>query len=192
MKCYLTRSSCGASDAGFYDDGDSCPLQAYRNSNRATPEGRIFDSTCRYYGIQRAKELITTIEEGETMAKKDFSQVNTGRVYGAIAEATAEPEPAAEINPAAAQETAQERKPRRTYTEQEAAEIMQTLQTSGRKGIKLPRINLAFTPELHEYIITMSRVRGENLTQFVNYVLRQHMEEHRDIYEKAIEFRNSL
>jgi len=128
------------------------------------------------------------------MAKKDFSQVNTGRVYGTIAEATAEPEQeAAEVmQEAAAQEAAQERKPRRTYTEQEAAEIMQTLQTSGRKGIKLPRINLAFTPELHEYIITMSRVRGENLTQFVNYVLRQHMEEHRDIYEKAIEFRNSL
>lgn len=128
------------------------------------------------------------------MAKKDFSQVNTGRVYGTIAEATAEPEQEAVevMQEAAAQEAAQERKPRRTYTEQEAAEIMQTLQTSGRKGIKLPRINLAFTPELHEYIITMSRVRGENLTQFVNYVLRQHMEEHRDIYEKAIEFRNSL
>ena len=128
------------------------------------------------------------------MAKTDFSQVNTGRVYGTIAEATAEPEQEAVevMQEAAAQEAAQERKPRRTYTEQEAAEIMQTLQTSGRKGIKLPRINLAFTPELHEYIITMSRVRGENLTQFVNYVLRQHMEEHRDIYEKAIEFRNSL
>ena len=122
------------------------------------------------------------------MAKKDFSQVSTGRVYGAIAEATAEPEQGA----AAAQETAQERKPRRTYTEQEAAEIMQTLQTSGRKGVKLPRINLAFTPELHDYILTMSRARGENLTQFVNHVLKQHMEEHRDIYEKAIEFRNSL
>lgn len=128
------------------------------------------------------------------MAKKDFSKINTGRVYGAIAEATAEPEQeAAEVmQEAAAQEEAAERKARRTYTEQEAAEIMQTLQTSGRKGIKLPRINLAFTPELHDYIVTMSRARGENLTQFVNHVLKQHMDEHRDIYEKAIEFRKSL
>ena len=128
------------------------------------------------------------------MAKKDFSSVNTGRVYGAIAEATAEPEQeAAEVlQEAAAQEKPAKRKTRKTYTEQEAAEIMQTLKTTGRKGIKLPRINLAFTPELHAYITTMSRVRGENLTEFVNYVLRQHMEEHRDIYEKAIEFKNSL
>lgn len=122
------------------------------------------------------------------MAKKDFSQVNTGRVYGAIAEATAEPEQGA----AAAQETAQERKPRRTYTEQEAAEIMQTMQTAGRKGIKLARINLAFRPDVYDYVLTMSRVRGETMTQFIDKVLREHMEQHTDIYNKAIEFRNSL
>lgn len=116
------------------------------------------------------------------MAKKDFTSINTDRVLGTIAEATAEP----------AQEETKERKPRKTYNAQEAEEIMNTLQTTGRKGLKLPRINLAFTPEIHEYIVTMSRVRGENLTQFVNKVLAEHMEEHRDIYERAIEFRNSL
>jgi len=122
------------------------------------------------------------------MAKKDFSQVNTNPVYNTIAAATADPEQeAAEII-----EETPERKPRRTYTEQEAAEIMQTLHTTGRKGLKLPRINLAFTPELHEYVTTMSRARGETLTDFVNKVIREHMEAHRDIYEKAIEFRNSL
>ena len=128
------------------------------------------------------------------MAKKDFSQINTNRVYGTIAEATAEPEQEAVevLQDAAAQEITQTRKERRTYSEQEAAEILQTLRTSGRKGVKLPRINLAFAPEVHEYITVMSRVRGENLTQFVNMVLKQHMEEHRDIYEKAIEFKNSL
>lgn len=128
------------------------------------------------------------------MAKKDFSQINTNRVYGTIAEATAEPEQEATgvMPEAETQEAAGERKPRRTYSEQEAAEIMQSLRTSGRKGIKLPRINLAFSPEVHEYITIMSRVRGENLTQFVNMVLKQHMEEHLDIYQKALEFRNSL
>lgn len=125
------------------------------------------------------------------MAKKDFTQVNKGRVYNTIAAATedtaAAPEDIQEII-----EEQPKRKARKTYTEQEAAEILQTLHTAGRKGIKLPRINLAFTPELHEYITTMSRARGETLTDFVNKVLREHMEEHRDIYEKAIEFRNSL
>lgn len=128
------------------------------------------------------------------MAKKDFSKVNTGRVYGTIAEATAEPEQEIIENApeAAEQEKAEKRKPRRTYTPQEAAEILQTMKTAGRKGVKLPRINLAFSPEVYQYISIMSRVRGENLTEFVNHVLRGHMDEHRDIYEKAIEFKNSL
>jgi FMN-dependent NADH-azoreductase len=129
-------------------------------------------------------------------AKKDFSNVNTGRVYNAIAEATAEPAAEQEIVEAAAEQEivaeVPKRKARKTYTAQEAAEIMETLHTAGRKGIKLPRINLAFTPELHDYITTMSRARGETITDFVNKVLREHMEQHRDIYEKAIEFRNSL
>lgn len=112
------------------------------------------------------------------MAKKDFSKANTGRVYGTIADATAE-----EKNT---------RKPRKTYTEEEAAEIMQTLHTVGRKGIKLPRINLAFTSENYDYINIMSRVRGENLTEFVNAIIQKHRETHMDIYNKAIEFKNSL
>ena len=128
------------------------------------------------------------------MAKKDFSKVNTGSVYGTIAEATAEPEQeAAEvIQEAAAQEKPKKRKERKTYTEQEIAEYRESLNTSGRKDAKLKRINMGFTDSNYEYITTMSRVRGENLTQFINYVLQQHREEHRDIYEKAIEFKNSL
>lgn len=117
------------------------------------------------------------------MAKKDFSKVNTGRVYDAIAAATAEQEP---------QEAQETRKERKTYTEEEAAEFLRTGRTSGRKGVKLPRINLAFLPDVYEYIQIMSRVRGESMTDFVNIALRQHMEEHHELYDKAIEFRNSL
>lgn len=113
------------------------------------------------------------------MAKKDFSKINTGNIYSdTIAEATQE-----------AQET---RKPRKTYTEQEAAEIMQTMNTAGRKGVKLPRINLAFAPDVYEYVKTMSMAAGMNYTTFVNMVLRQHMEDHADKYQQAIDFRNSL
>ena len=132
-------------------------------------------------------------------SKKDFSNVNTNRVYSAIAEATAEPE---QVQEAAAalpepaeqeeQKTRRKQKERRTYTEQEAAEIMQTMQTAGRKGIKLSRINLAFRPDVYDYVLTMSRVRGETMTQFIDKVLREHMEQHTGIYKKAIEFRNSL
>ena len=129
------------------------------------------------------------------MAKKDFSQLNTGRVYSTIAEATAEPATQDTLEVSQVQEEQQERparKPRKTYTEQEKAEFLRTLNTAGKKGVKLPRINLAFSPEVYEFIKTMSRVRGENLTEFVNMVLQEYMEEHRDVYEKALEFKNSL
>lgn len=106
------------------------------------------------------------------MAKKDFSQVDN-----VIAAVTAEQGA---------------RKPRKEYTEQEAREIAQTLHTTGKKGVKLPRINVAFTPDNYDYIVCMSRVRGENLTQFINKIIAEHMEQHSEIYQKAIEFKNSL
>ena len=129
------------------------------------------------------------------MAKKDFSQLNTGRVYSTIAEATAEPAAQEILEVPQAQEEQQAqpaRKPRKTYTEEEKAEFLRTLNTNGKKGVKLPRINLAFSPQVYDFIKTMSRVRGENLTEFVNMVLQEYMEEHRDVYEKALEFKNSL
>ena len=136
------------------------------------------------------------------MAKRDFSQINTNRVYETIAAATAETgqvisEAADEIvssvhDTQEVQEEKKKRKERKTYTEQEAAEILQTMQTAGRKGVKLARINLAFRPDVYNYVLTMSRVRGETMTQFIDKVLREHMEQHTDIYSKAIEFRNSL
>lgn len=121
------------------------------------------------------------------MAKpKNFSQINTDRVYNTIAEATAEPD----IQET--QEVQETRKPRKEYTAQERLDFLQEMKTAGRKGVKLPRINLAFSPDVYEYIQIMSRVRGESMTAFVNIALRQHIEEHRDLYDKAIEFRNSL
>lgn len=122
------------------------------------------------------------------MAKKDFSQVDTGRVYDMIAEATAEPEHETQET----QEEKAARKPRKMYSAQEAQEFKDQMKTSGHKGVKLPRINLAFAPDVYEYIQIMSRVRGDNLTAFVNLALRQHMKEHGDLYEKAKEFRDAL
>lgn len=115
------------------------------------------------------------------MAKKDFSTVDTSSVYETIAEVTA---------PAAEGQTPY--KSRREYTAEERLQYMQEMRTSGRKGVKLERINMAFTPENYEYIQIMSRVTGMSKTGFVNFALKQHMEEHADLYQKAIEFRQSL
>lgn len=121
------------------------------------------------------------------MAKKDFTQVNTSAVYNTIAQATAEEQETQET-----QEIVKTRKPRKTYNAQEKAKYMQTLNTAGRKGVSLPRINLAFTQPNYDYICTMSRVTGLNLTEFVNEIIDRHRENHSDLYNKAVEFRNSL
>ena len=118
--------------------------------------------------------------------KKDFTTANTGRVYSTITEATAEPE---------TQETQQAqgtRKPRKAYTAQEAQEMRQAGTTQGRKDCKAVRINMAFTPDVHEYIKTMARVRGESVTQFTNYVFQQSMKDNAELYEKAQGFKNAF
>ena len=117
------------------------------------------------------------------MAKKDFSTVNTNPVYSTIAEATA---------PAEAPGVTEPRKERKTYTQAEKDEYQAALRTAGRKGCKLPRINLAFAPDLHDYIKTMATAAGMSYTDFVNIVLRQHMNDHQEQYEQAVKFRNSL
>ena len=106
------------------------------------------------------------------MAKDDFSQM-----YDTIAQSTAD---------------VKKRGPRRTYNEQEAREIAETMKTSGRKGVKMPRVNFAFRPSIYEYVVIMSRVTGMNMTEFINKVLEEHMEEHKDLYNKALEFREQL
>lgn len=67
----------------------------------------------------------------------------------------------------------------------EKAKRASEMKTQGRKGCKLPRINLAFSAENHDFIQTVSRVRGQNLTQFVNFIIAKYAEEHSDLYEKA-------
>lgn len=113
-------------------------------------------------------------------SKKDFTTANTGRVYNAITEATAEPE------------TQEVQHKREVYTEQQVQEMRQAGTTQGRKGCKAVRINMAFTPDIHEYIKTMARVRGESVTDFTNYVFRQSMEENAELYEKAKAFQESF
>ena len=128
------------------------------------------------------------------MARKDFNAISTERVYGSIKEATAAPEQViAETQEVQeVQEEQRTRKARKTYSEEEAQAFKEEMKTAGRKGAKLPRINLAFTPQNYEFIQIMSRVRGESLTEFVNHVLRKSMEDNADIYQKAKDFKNSF
>ena len=123
--------------------------------------------------------------------KKDFSNVNVNPVYNTIAEATAEPLPG-QIEITTGETVTEARKTRKGYTQAEKEEFLENLQTAGRKGCKLPRINLAFSPQVYDYVRTRARAQGITITQFCNTVMLQHMEDHKAVYDKAVEFRNSL
>ena len=58
-------------------------------------------------------------------------------------------------------------------SEEEAKERMALMQTRGRKGVHLPRINMAFTPENHDFIKTMALVTGKTMTEFLNYIISE-------------------
>ncbi len=132
--------------------------------------------------------------------KPDFTSKTTNiRTLTAAAEATAATTDAQKELPAHdaqekndAHETQKTEHARRTYSEEEKQKFLTAMKTAGRKGLRLPRINMAFSPELYDYIKIMSKVSGLTLTEFVNTVLNQYMNDHREQYEKALEFRHSL
>lgn len=100
-------------------------------------------------------------------SKKDFAGMNTGREYGAIEQATS-------------------RKGQQgTASPQEAAERAAQLKTQGRKGCKAIRINMAFTPENHEFIKVMATISGKTMTEFANLIVERYRNEHPEIYEQA-------
>lgn len=116
--------------------------------------------------------------------------INTDSIYGQqIATALENPEELSAQDELAELTT---RKERKTYSAQEVMEALNTGKTAGKKGMKLPRINLAFQKDVYDYVKTMANVRGETLTDFINHELRKSMEENAEIYKKAIEFRNSF
>lgn len=121
--------------------------------------------------------------------KKDFTAANTNRVFSTISEATAEPDTQMTEQ---AQEVQQAHTARKTYNEQEQQAMREAGTTQGRKGCKAIRINMAFTPDVHEYIKVMARVRGESVTDFTNYVFRQSMEKNEAVYKQAKAFKESF
>lgn len=57
--------------------------------------------------------------------------------------------------------------------------------TQGRKGAKLPRINMAFSPERLEYLRVMAALRGVSVTRYVNDLVERDMAQNSEIYDRA-------
>lgn len=81
---------------------------------------------------------------------------------------------------------------RKKATETEKTEAVNSLKTQGRGGCKLPRINMAFTPDNIEYLRIMSRACGLSMTELVNKIVADHAAAHADTVGKAKELLKSL
>lgn len=66
----------------------------------------------------------------------------------------------------------------KTASPEEIAERMATLRTQGRKGCRAVRINMAFTPENHEFIKRVARASGQTMTEFTNRIVEIYRREH--------------
>lgn len=66
-----------------------------------------------------------------------------------------------------------------THEVQEVHEVIQLPKkeignTQGKKGMKLKRINMAFSDDNHDYITRKSRQMGISATAFVNLIIEQY------------------
>lgn len=107
-------------------------------------------------------------------SKKDFAGMNTGRVYSTLEQATSKKGQQGQASP------------------QEAAQRAADMKTQGRKGCKAIRINMAFTPENHEFIKVMSKASGNTMTEFTNLVISAYRKEHPELMEQAQAFLNTI
>lgn len=116
------------------------------------------------------------------MAKKDFSTMNTDRAETAGSGAVMKKLIQGASNKGQQGEA----------TPEEAAERAAELRTQGRKGCRSARINMAFTPENHEYIKVMAKISGKTMTEFANHVIERYREEHPELYAQARQIIDNL
>ena len=75
---------------------------------------------------------------------------------------------------------------------QAVQDTQQVQYTQGRKGMKQPRINMAFTPENLGYLRTMAGIKGISITKYVNDLILQDREKNADTYNEAKRITESI
>lgn len=75
---------------------------------------------------------------------------------------------------------------------QELREAQEAFQTQGRPGMKMMRLNMAFSPSNTEFIRVMSRLNGQSMTRYINSVMDGERERKADVYQKAKDFLKDL
>lgn len=111
--------------------------------------------------------------------KKNFGNVNLSNLVDVVSSVDAVCSEEAE------EEERRGKTGQTTASEEEQEERKRKMQTQGRKGCHMTRINMAFTDDNHDYIKVMARVSGKSMTDFVNWVLEQYRSEHGELYDEA-------
>lgn len=74
-------------------------------------------------------------------------------------------------------------------SKQEYAERASQMRTQGRKGCKMPRLNIALTPENHEFVKVMATVSGLSMAQFINALIKKERENNGEDFKRAAAIR---
>ena len=125
---------------------------------------------------------------------KDFSNLNTGRAMQQMqtAQGAQVAQDVQEVQDTQ-EKKGKQRKPRKRYTAEEAQKILESGRNAkGLGGVKMPRMNMAFTPQNYDFIATLATARGQNYTEFVNHMVDLYREQYKDQYEQAKAFLNSF
>ena len=69
--------------------------------------------------------------------------------------------------------------------EQVVQDAQEALKTQGKKGMKMPRINMAFSPSNIDFVRVMAALKGQTMTQYVNALLDREREANGEAYEAA-------
>lgn len=70
-------------------------------------------------------------------------------------------------------------------TAQDALEAQEAYRTQGKNGMKLPRINMAFTPSNLDFIRVMAGISGMSMGKYVNSLIEAERERNGEKYYKA-------
>lgn len=109
--------------------------------------------------------------------KKDFTKA-LDPLSSSIENATAIPEQPVKV-----------RRSRSTpLTAEELHDARAAGRTQGVKGAQALRINMAFEPEMYDFIKRMAKFRGESLTVFCHHVFSLYMDAHIADYEQILDF----
>ena len=112
-------------------------------------------------------------------AKKDFSKLEER--IGSVMDVVSQSIQPKEDTPS----PGSQKKPRKTYTEEEARKLMNQGKSQGLGNVKMPRITMAFTPANYDAILLLSSVYHMTYTKVVNTILDKYREDNKSLLESA-------